>query len=411
MAGKGESFLRINNAMYLEGDPKDFYNSIYQTAFKVAAAGKLDSILDESDTCPHNRWSKSAVTMHNHITGGILNGVSGGKLWLSDLRNKSDYDVSEFRKIVKEHVGFYDTLLNEVDAVKWCGPNAVLRNAAFQFNPGTALKPLVYNNWNATIIDRFGLPSQYGAIRPDTLNTLTADTVDSLDDTDIATVLSGRALVDGHAALKLADRGFARHLGCKPERKPFKTGGEHLLGSKWHCRFQNTGLPFLGDLAKGAVPLSEITVPPYRYAPTSNYVMPGAVYYENELGGKVITTSLSVNSTVYNYQGHDRKEWMIALLEKLDPGAMPLYMTALQNVYFKCGIRPDGNLLAAAYNLSYDELPDISLRGNVAVAQVEMLTGDGKWEKVCFEQNGRDIVVNKSLKCQEIAIFRITKRH
>lgn len=411
LAGKGESFLRINNAAYMEawGPVNSFYNIMYQTAFKVSAAGKIDTVLDESDIYPHNAWSKSAISMHAHITGGILNGVSGGKLWISDLSNKCDFDIARHRAILKEHIGFYNTLLNEVGQIRWCGPNAVLRDPAFQFHPGHALQPLLDNNWSATILDPLGIPSHYGKIDKNAINTLTADTVNALSDDDLKLVLSGKALVDGGAALKLAERGFASHLGVKPKAQSFKTEGETLIGSPYKCPLQNTGCPFFSDLAPKAVALSEVRTSHYRYAPTTEYVMPGAVYFENALGGKVITTALSVKSVPTDFIGHHRKAWAIALLKKLDPAALPLYANALQHVYFRCGVRPDGNFLAGFYNLGYDALGEIALTAAFPVKKVEILQGDGSWKEIAFNQSETTLVIDKPIACQEFAILKITK--
>lgn len=412
LAGKNESFLRINNAAYNEmsAPVNNFYSCMFQTAFKVAAAGKLDSILDESDIFPHNAWSKSAISMHAHITGGILNGVSGGKLWISDLINKCDIDIARHRAILKKHLGFYNTLLQEVNQLRWQGPNTVLRDPAFRFHPGFALKYLEAKNWSVSILDPLGLPSHYGKIEKTSINTLTADTVDALSDEELKTVLSGKALIDGGAALKLAERGFVSYLGVKPKDQPFKTRGETLNGSQYKCRLLNTGSPFLTDLDPKAVPLSKVDTAPYRYAPTEEYVMPGAVFFENAFGGKVITTALSVKSNISTFYSHSRKQWAIALLQRLDPASLPLYANALQHIYFRCGIRPDGNLLAAFYNLSYDSLDEISLTSLYPIRKVEILQGDGAWKEVAFKQNDKKIIIDKNAVCQEFIILKLIKK-
>ena len=172
---------------------------------------------------------------------------------------------------------------------------------------------------------------------------------------------------------------------------------------------QNTGCPFLTDLDPKAVALSEVRTSPYRYAPTTEYVMPGAVYFENALGGKVITTALSVKSVPTDFIGHHRKAWAIALLKKLDPATLPLYANALQHVYFRCGVRPDGNFLAGFYNLSYDALGEIALTAAFPVKKVELLQGDGSWQEVTFKQTDATLVIDKPIACQEFAILKITK--
>ncbi|MCQ2379559.1 MAG: hypothetical protein MJ025_01355 [Victivallaceae bacterium] len=411
LAGKGESFLRINNAAYMEtwGPINSFYNCMYQTAFKVSAAGALDSILDESDIYPHNLWSKSATSMHAHITGGLLHGVSGGKLWISDRKNKCDYDVAKHRAILREHIGFYDTLLGEVGKVRWFGPNGVLRDPAFQFHPGHALQPLLDANWHTVIPDPLGLPSHDGKIDKSAVNTLTADVVNALSDDDIRTVLSGKALVDGTAALKLAERGFAKYLGVEPQAKSFKTTGEWVAGCKFKCPLQNTGCPFLANPDPKAEILSEVRAWPYHYAAEFNYVMPGAVYFENELGGKVVTTALGVNSVPTDFFGRPRKMWAVTLLRKLDPESLPLFSNALQNVYSRCGLRPDGGVLGAICNIGYDKLDTISLTSSFQVKTAELLQGDGSWKAVDFKQNGDQLEISKSVSCQEFVIFKLAK--
>ena len=79
LAGSNEPFLRISNALYLENAAKEEVHRNAATAFQVVNARKWGfKLLDESDTCPHNRYSKTARTMHLHITSGLLEGLDGG---------------------------------------------------------------------------------------------------------------------------------------------------------------------------------------------------------------------------------------------------------------------------------------------------------------------------------------------
>lgn len=85
LAGGTKPFLRINNAMYMEGDAKFFPHRMAYTQSLRKINSDIPEVLDESDTFPQNRYSKAAISMHAHITGAILNGLNAAKLWLTNL--------------------------------------------------------------------------------------------------------------------------------------------------------------------------------------------------------------------------------------------------------------------------------------------------------------------------------------
>ena len=57
MAGKGNPItVRLNNANYCAGDPRDFAQSLHRAAAQIhSLGGKADVLLAETDTCPQNR--------------------------------------------------------------------------------------------------------------------------------------------------------------------------------------------------------------------------------------------------------------------------------------------------------------------------------------------------------------------
>ena len=87
MAGKGNPvLLRINNGNYHPVGTKEFSNNFLRAAVQMAvlkSQGKVDNFLAETDTCPQNRYSTGAMSLHAHFVGTILEGVSGAKHWIT----------------------------------------------------------------------------------------------------------------------------------------------------------------------------------------------------------------------------------------------------------------------------------------------------------------------------------------
>ncbi|MCQ2379286.1 MAG: hypothetical protein MJ016_08835, partial [Victivallaceae bacterium] len=199
LAGKNESFMRINDGNYLEMWSQEFNEVMYHCTFKARAAGNVDYILDESDTCPHSRYAKSAISMHSHITGAILNGASGGKLWITNLMNKDvKSSTSAYEKILKEHRAFYDALLAEVAHVSWQGPVTPLVDVSKDFNPARARQSFfALQDWQIKLLNRYGIPAHYEYVKKgdDFVYLVDGTIAKCLSDDELKTVLSGKALV------------------------------------------------------------------------------------------------------------------------------------------------------------------------------------------------------------------------
>ena len=76
-----------------------------------------------------------------------------------------------------------------------------------------------------------------------------------------------------------------------------------------------------------------------------------------------------------------RKAMYIEFMQKL--GGVPCYIPELQDARISCGTMPDGSLICALFNYSYDPL---AVRFAVAEIpqKVERLTAWGMWEEVAF---------------------------
>ncbi len=410
LAGKNESFLRINDGNYLEGTTQEFNQVMYHCAFKSRAAGKIDYILDESDTCPHSRYAKSAVSMHSHITGAILNGASGGKLWITNLMNKDvKASTSAYERILKEHRLFYDALLAEMPHVQWLGPVTPLVDVSKDFNPARALRSFAsLQDWQICLLNRYGIPAHYEYVGGNNVYMLDGTVAECLTDAELKTILSGKAIVDGYAALNIADRGMAEYLGCTPKREFYRSSGEKMcIEPGYRMRHQNNGThPKLTAVDSKALMLGELSLSD-KATGKSTFVAPGTILYHNPAGGTVITRSVAVGRNPYNDRAPEIKIFLLELFRRLDPQLIPFYVGEEQPVYFRCGKLDNGGYLLALVNLGFDELPNIDLRTYEKVRSVEFLDGNGVYQPLKYSFNGKGYTVEKKLSCYDTLILRV----
>lgn len=413
LAGKNESFLRIHNALYMESDPKHFNMAMYHTSFCVDAAGNIDSILDESDTCPHDRFSKSAISMHSHIAGAILNGASGAKLWIANLLDDRPMTGFLYEKILKEHRGFYDALLAEVRQLKWQGAVTPLFQATERFNPADFRAGFyTWADWQVKMFNVFGIPGRFERLSgKDQVVMLTGDIIDYFDDEALKKVLSGKALVDGDAALKIAARGLQNYIGCDPVVKEYRLSEEILRNSGIHCAMlNNMTMPHLENIAPEAKILSDFFLGDFAAAPTGEIVGVGSFVYDNPFGGRVLVTALQVDSEVYNTHGPARKIALLDWLRELAPETLPVWATIDQKIYLRCGKRNAGGYLVGMVNLSFDTMEKIDLCCAFEVKKVSLLDGDGKWVELPFEVDGKNISIKKEMLCYETVILKLDEK-
>ncbi len=407
LAGNNDPFLRIHNAMYLERSAQDFPIRMYHTAFMKKAAGDIPYLLDESDTCPHNRYSKSAIGMHTHITGGILNGLNGGKLWITNLTMPDPKDSCEYEDILARHRGFYNALMNCVKTVRWQGPVTILPDKRLDWRPAHMSGFFTWNDWQHQLFNRYGIPGQYGEFTPGAVHLLTGDTLRAVDDSTLKKILSGKALLDGDAAFEAQRRGFGPLLGVRLEKKEFRFSCERVCSIGDRLRFMNDfTAPFITVSSPDTEVLTELVKHPFIGAPEYEVVAPGMTFRANASGGQVAVTALNLKMTVYNWLSPERKRWLIGILDKLNGEPLPFLCTTDQDVYLRHGILPDGAHLVALVNLNFDPLGEISLRTPSGITSAEVLDGKGGWKKVRF-LSGKISRIKLVLNTYQNAVLRL----
>lgn len=409
LAGKNRSFLRIHNSNFSEGDPKDFITVAYHTAFCVKAAGKVDDLLDESDTCPHDRYSKSAISMHAHIVGGILNGLTGAKLWIANMKEKMPSEGREYEQILGAHRNFYDVLQQEVADLKWQGPLTILPDARYHYTPARFSSFYRWKDWQTFMLNRYGMPGRFDSYDPSAVVLLTGDMIEYLSDEKLKQILSGKALLDGYAALEIAKRGFASYLGVSPVQKEYRSTYETTRSTGRKMSFINDfSFPMLTDPDPKTEILSDLKLAEFRGSPVAETVAPGTVFYKNEHGGEIVTAAMGIATFFLNGPSPAQKLFLLEVLSKLDPETVPVYEVSDQPVYLRCGLRKDGSYLVAVVNLSFDEMEKIQLRCRRQVRKVELLNGSGEWGQIPFSWIGDTAEIGKTVKCYESVILKLS---
>ncbi|MCQ2352050.1 MAG: hypothetical protein MJ033_01050 [Victivallaceae bacterium] len=411
LAGKNPSFMRIHNANYLELETQQFNIVMYVGAYRTKMAEGVDYLLDESDTYGRHRYNKSAISMHSHITGAILYGASGAELWLDNLLNKEVKDSNMgYEEIVKANRRFYDALLLEMPHVTWQGPVTPIVDVRKRFNPARAREGVGGYMLDMQIaqLNRFGIPAQYEFISGQGVYMLNGAIAQALTDDELKQILSGKAVIDGQAALEITRRGMTDYLGCTPKIETFYPGVEKLcFGGTYRLPLHSDGtMPNLTEVSSKAEVLGHFTQAPGTEGKGAK-PGPATILYKNPYGGTVVTRAQIVGKSRIADEMPEVKMLLLEIFRRLDPELIKFYNGEEQPVHFRCGKHDRGGYLLALINLSFDAMTEIDLRTDEKVSSVEFLDGDGVYKPLKFTTNDKGVVVEKALPCYAPLILRV----
>ena len=213
MAGKGNPVvLRINNGRYSKHDNLLLTHTFFRAATQIEKVKDcVDVILAETDTCPQNRYSTSAMSLHTHFTGTILEGAKGAKHWITRLSAYEPESGKAYRKILSKYKSFYQELSNVVSDLKWRGARVTFadRYASFFGKPEND-----YYGWSVYALERLGIPVYFSSKNSGVL-CLEGEGVKLLTDEKIIEILSGKVILASDPAKILQDRGFGKYLGVE----------------------------------------------------------------------------------------------------------------------------------------------------------------------------------------------------
>lgn len=397
MAGKGNPvIIRINNGRYHPQGPKELSRSFLYAAVQMAVLkgqGHVDSFLAETDTCPQNRYSTGAMSLHSHFTGSILEGASGCKHWITRLCCYEPASGKKYREVLGKYSKFYNTLSNIYPDLKWQGIRIPLSQKPEYSFTGDA----TVSGWLLCVLERFGLPVYLS--KNSSQVTFLDDTMDSLyDDTAILDMLSNTLVLDGGAAERLCKRGFAEYLGVEVSKWDGKNiSGEIYLNENITTTIKQTNAREIKVLN------NDVLVDSVSYhipdGCTKEKLFPASTVYKNSLGGTVIVfsgdaaTSFHYTSA-FGFLNETRKKQFIRLLTQY--GNLPVYTPDDDEIYLKVADMSDGNTFCSLINISTDPVENIRLVCKKTPSSIDFLDCDGKFKSCEFKLENNEIFLQKS---------------
>ncbi|MBQ7051143.1 MAG: hypothetical protein IJN87_11015 [Firmicutes bacterium] len=381
LAGKGNPVVvRINNGNYTPEGARWLSRVAYRAAQQSEVLRRdVDVILAETDTCPQNRYSTGAQSLHAHFTASILEGAAGAKHWISRLSTFEPRSGKAYRTKLAKNKGFYEALAKLVPEISWQGcriPLPVKPDYGFKhegwYSPSDA--------WSACVLERLGLPIYFSS-KPDGAAFLEEESVHAFTDEEILEMFKGPFFLSSEAARQLNKRGFKAYTGV--DVQPWT--GAHPSFERLHVNGKKTnaqiGIQQLIPQSDRVETMS--TVIHLKDGVQEIPLFPGVTVFKNELGGQSIvfcgTPRTKFHYTeAFAFLSESRKEQMIQLLSAC--GNLPVYYTEDAEVYMKAGTLSDGSLLTAVFNIGLDPLEEIPLVVDRQVRGVQRLTAEGRWE-------------------------------
>ena len=392
-AGSGNPIIvRLNNGNYTPAGARGLIHSLFRAANEVAVFGdECDALLAETDTCPQNRYSTSAHSLHSQFTGTILEGATGAKHWITRLGAHEPNSGKAYRALLKKYNGFYHALSDLVPTLKPFGCRIPMPDVWRPY-----LSAQLTNGWGRCVLEWFGFPTYFskhsgGAVFLDN------DTDAFFTDDQIADMLSGPVFMTGKAAEHLIARGFGDDLGVSV--RPW-TGvplsGEMIFVNGECCKAQERAMELI-PLKKEVKSWSSVYhIPDGK---TKNMLFPGVTSYQNVRGGTAVVFCGDPDThynivEAFSFLNESRKLQMTELLKSV--GHLPVWYPEDAEIFLRGAETEDGSLFVALFNLGLDPLEEIplSIGNHRNIDRVEFLDCNGSRQNVSFRRTESGIVID-----------------
>ena len=368
-------------------------------------------LLCESDTCPHNLWSKSARSFFTHMANAAFVGMAGAKTWYVNA-HKGAFAVSRnYTDVLAENPRFLSALAAAVEGTDWEGlAIPCFTNFPKWHMTGRHDEFFVANENVATAAcAAFGLP--FYATRDfdgDRVYALAgAAEVDRLSDDDLRRIFSRRVVVFRNAALAITKRGFDRWTGVAAKETTLLFNREHDNTIDVDIPYSPSSGSVSFSVQPGAKVLSTLGFRPFAGSPQYDIATPATVLYANELGGKALTMQYHANMQILQRHSEGRKASLLAALERLVGSPLAAVSAHDQDMLTLVRRAQDGSRLVLVENLNPDPVQQLSLFVTSGEVRVERLAGDGSWEKIRAHREGTRLVCDVSLSFYEAAVLRL----
>ena len=388
--------FRVNNSNYtLEGGRGFSLNMLRAAECMAEIKGKgVDSLLAETDTCPHNRYSKSAQSLHAHFVGSILEGMKGAKHWITMLRHFDMSSGEAYRKILAKNRGFYEELVRIVPTLKPFGCRIPTSpKIDYGFITGEKSYYPIEEGWATCVLERLGLPL-YFSDENGGVAFLNGNRDFRLSDDEILELLKGVVVLASDTAKNLIERGFGEYIGVQVSAwNGDSIDGEMLSDGDCVQRQEN---------AYELVPLNDkiaaLSTTYHLQDPfTKKKLFPGSTIYKNSIGGTVIVFCGTPKADMFYTKGFSflnpaRKRQLIEILD--NEGKIPLYYPGDAEIYLRGAYMRDDSLFCGFFNISHDILETVHLVIDGEAEKIEKLEADGSRKLCDFEYADGEVVIN-----------------
>ena len=370
-------------------------------------------ILDEADTCPHNLWSKSALSFFTHLEVASFLGYKGAKTWFVN-GHKGLMPVSRtYTDVLARNRGLLDAIARE--AADAFGAEGVAV-PCFSHFPKWHLASchdemfIGSGTFAETTFIPFGIPfrAEKDFSRDGVYVVSRAHEVKRFTDKELEQVFSHKVLVCGEAALALTKRGRGDLMGLVAERRDFRFNRE---------RDKETGvslvaapsdrMPFFSNLSPGAEALTEFGFSPYSGSPVFEVASPGTVLYRNALGGTIVTCAYHADMTPLHRFSEARKAYFVGLLDRLAGRPVPYVCGNDQDAIVFVRPQQSGARLVLVVNLNSEPITTLRLRVPQEARSVALLAPDGSWQAASFARDGEFVEIPSPLAFYESRVFKV----
>lgn len=403
LAGKGNPVIvRTNNGNYTPAGARNITGPVAKCATQISGMKDgVDIFLAETDTCPQNRYSTGAYSLHSHFTASILEGASGCKHWITRLAAYEPKSGEAYRRVLAKYAGFYNELSRVVPELDWLGCRVPLTKKLWE--PSAPLSQFVQaskmNGWASCVLERLGVPMYYSGTEGGA-TFLDGRRDEFFSDEEIEKMLSGTLFLAVESAKSLIKRGFGKYIGVDIEEIPAddKRASQEVIFDNGNLSSLQVDLHRLIPNRSGIVECSSVVATPNGKESLPRIpLFPGVTRYKNELGGTVVVFAGTPNArfhyiSAFSFLNESRKLQLVKILS--DTENLPVYYPDDSEVYMKAAKMQDGALFVAFFNISLDPIDEITLVADRKISSIETLYPDGSYKTVDFRADGDTLVLD-----------------
>ena len=397
-AGKNNTtIVRLPTGTYAPISARTFSDIMFRfAAGKANLKGRIENLLVETDTVPFNRYAKAASYLHGHFAAGLLEGGNGAKHWITRLTAYEPDSGKAYRKVLADNAGMFEEITKFAKDIHWvgaCVPFGLLDS--FHFSDFDFQN----HDWVMCVLERMGIPF-YFSESPDSTAFINGNGDYTLSDEKLNEIFENCSVfLSSDSAQSLIDRGFQDKIGVTVR----KWTGKTLSGEI----FENGNRTGVQAKVKELCPTNDkVYASSYVFHLENNtdkeFLFPGVAVYPRE-NGKLTVTYSGTPRTPFNYYmgafsflAESRKEQFIELLKKAN--SLPIYYKGDGELCLRAGTLPNGEMIAAAWNLGIDVLDELTYVTEKPVKKVEILTATGKRKKIKFKAKGNEFTISQEIR-------------